>query len=30
MALMNEVVWRGQIYSGGQVTVRGDIALYPF
>jgi hypothetical protein len=50
MALMDEPVWRGQIYSGGGigasgtgagfggaasldtrwVTVRGDIAPYPF
>lgn len=45
MALMDESVWRGKIYSGGGiggaanldaftdtrwVTVRGDIAPYPF
>ena len=41
MALMDESVWRGKIYSGGWVrrlaftdtrwvTVRGDIAPYPF
>jgi hypothetical protein len=30
MALMDEAVWRGKIYSGGWVTVRGDIARYPF
>ena len=37
MALMDEAVWRGKIYSGGWaftdtrwVTIRGDIAAYPF
>jgi hypothetical protein len=46
MALMDEAVWRGKIYSGGWVdgvggdppaftetrwvTIRGDIAPYPF
>ena len=49
MALMDESVWRGKIYSGGRtglatpaaanleaftdtrwVTIRGDIAPYPF
>lgn len=45
MALMDESVWRGKIYSGARfggaanldaftdtrwVTVRGDIAPYPF
>ena len=36
MALMDEAVWRGKIYSGGAftgtrwVTIRGDIAPYPF
>jgi hypothetical protein len=42
MALMDESVWRGKIYSGGGaasleaftdtrwVTIRGDIAPYPF
>jgi len=30
MALMDELVRRGTIYSGSRVTVRGDIAPYPF
>ena len=41
MALTDEAVWRGKIYSGGTanleaftdtrwVTIRGDIAPYPF
>jgi len=27
---MHQTVWRGKIYSGGWVTVPGDIASYPF
>ena len=42
MALMDEALWRGKIYSGGctsnleaftdtrLVTIRSDIATYPF
>jgi hypothetical protein len=30
MALMDEAVWPAKIYSGGWVTIRGDIAPYPF
>jgi hypothetical protein len=35
MALMDEAVWRGKIYSGGwvdtgRVTIRGNIAPHPF
>ena len=30
MALMDEAVWRGKIFSGRWVTIRGDIAPYPF
>jgi len=31
MALMDEAVWRGEIYSGGWADAGGgDIAPYPF
>jgi hypothetical protein len=35
MALMDEAVWRGKIYSGGRVdtrwvAIRGNIAPHPF
>ena len=30
MALMDAAVWRGKTYSGGWVTIRGDIAPHAF
>jgi hypothetical protein len=30
MGFLKDETWNGQVYSGGWVTIRGDIAPYPF